>query len=303
MEAAFFDLDKTIIAKSAMLAFGRPLYREGFLNKRAIMRAMYAQFVFVLVGADEEKMEKVRSAMLTLTRGWDQKRVAEIAREALDDVITPIIYAEAAELINRHHAEGRKVIIISSSPEEVVGPLADHLGVDEYVATRAKIDDEGRYTGELQFYAYGAFKAQAMRELAASEGIDLSESYAYTDSVTDLPMLETVGHPVAVNPDRDLLRVAREREWEIRSFRQPVRLRDRVPVPGKRSGIALGVAVGAVVGGGLAWWWWTRRGGDVQRAAERTRVATENLVEAARYGARAAAAARRAARAIHGDGE
>lgn len=305
MEAAFFDLDKTIIAKSAMLAFGRPLYREGFLNKRAILRAMYAQFVFVLVGADEQKMEKVRGAMLTLTRGWDQKRVAEIAQEALDEVITPIIYAEAAELISRHRSEGRKVVIVSSSPTEVVGPLSEHLGVDEFIATRAKVDEDGRYTGELDFYAYGPFKAEAMRELARREGIDLSESFAYTDSITDLPMLEAVGHPVPVNPDKELARVAKEREWETRDFRQPVRLRDRVPVPSKGPAIAVGVTL--AIGGGAAVAWLIvrrRRAAAVTVEAERlpwltqARVATSNLREATTHGLRAARAARKAAEAL-----
>ncbi|MFZ4585192.1 MAG: HAD family hydrolase [Acidimicrobiia bacterium] len=314
MEAAFFDLDKTIIAKSAMLAFGRPLYQAGFLNKRAIMRAMYAQFVFVLVGADEKKMEQVREAMLKLTRGWDQKRMAEIAQDALDEVITPIIYAEAAELISRHKSEGRKVVIISSSPAEVVGPLAHYLGVDEYIATRAKVDDEGRYTGDLDFYAYGPFKAEAIREMAAAEGIDLRESYAYSDSITDVPMLETVGHPVAVNADKELAKYAEEHGWEIRDFRHPVRLRDRVPVPPKGPTIATAVVLG-VGGAGIATWLIVRNRKQTALAAaaaaaaseavagksllERTRIATAASREALQYSLRAARAAQRAVAAVH----
>ena len=92
----------------------------------------------------------------------------------------------------------------------------------------AEVDDEGRYTGRMAFYAYGPDKAEAMVELAARTGIDLAASTAYSDSATDLPMLEAVGHPVAVNPDRALAKVAREREWEMRQFTKPVRLRDRM---------------------------------------------------------------------------
>jgi HAD superfamily hydrolase (TIGR01490 family) len=231
MEAAFFDLDKTIIAKSSVLAFGRPLYREGLISRSAIARSMYAQIVYMLVGADEAKMEKVRESMLRLTKGWDQQHVAEIVRETLEATIQPIIYAEALDLIREHNAAGRRTVIISSSPFEVVAPLAEYLGVDDAIATRARIDDEGRYTGELEFYAYGPHKADAIREMAVKEGIDLARSYAYSDSITDLPMLELVGNPVAVNPDRELTRVAREREWETMWFQHPVRLRDRVPVP------------------------------------------------------------------------
>src|SRR5690349_9044010 len=176
-------------------------------------------------------MERMREAMLTLTRGWDQERIKEIVRETLEEVLSPIIYAEAAELIEQHHAEGRKTVIISSSPIETVEPLGEYLGVDAVIATRARLDDDGRYTGDLELYAYGPHKADAIREMAVTAGIDLARSYAYSDSITDLPMLELVGNPVVVNPDRDLLRVARDREWEVREFQRPVRLRDRVPVP------------------------------------------------------------------------
>jgi HAD superfamily hydrolase (TIGR01490 family) len=259
MEAAFFDLDKTIIAKSSVLAFGRPLYREGLISRSAIARSMYAQIVYMLVGADEAKMEKVRESMLRLTKGWDQQHVAEIVRETLEATIQPIIYAEALDLIREHNEAGRKTVIISSSPFEVVAPLAEYLGVDDAIATRAQIDDEGRYTGELEFYAYGAAKAVAIREMAETEGIDLSASYAYSDSVTDIPMLEAVGHPVVVNPDRDLARAAIEREWEVRKFVRPVRLRDRMPVPTTAPTIAASSAAAAFGTGVVLYLMWRRR--------------------------------------------
>jgi HAD superfamily hydrolase (TIGR01490 family) len=254
--AAFFDLDKTIIAKSSVLAFGKPFYREGLLSRRAIVKSMYAQIVYMLVGADESKMEEVREAMLSLTKGWQQDHVAQIVAETLDEVISPIVFAEALELFDEHHAAGRKVVIVSSSPAEVVTPLGSFLGADEVIATRARIDEDGAYTGELEFYAYGQHKADAMAEYAAEHGIDLSESFAYSDSVTDVPMLSVVGHPVAVNPDKDLAREAIDREWEIRNFARPVRLRDRVPVPPKGPTIAVGtvMAVAGVAVGGYAWW-------------------------------------------------
>jgi HAD superfamily hydrolase (TIGR01490 family) len=253
--AAFFDLDKTIIAKSSVLAFGKPFYREGLLSKRAIVRSAYAQVVFMLVGADEKKMEKVRVAMLQMISGWNQHHVASIVREALDEIVTPIIYAEALDLVDLHHAEGRKVVIVSSAPEEVVRPLGEFLGVDDVIATRAAVDANGDYTGELEFYGYGPHKADAVRALASREGIDLAGSYAYTDSITDEPMLRAVGHPVAVNPDRDLARVARAEGWGIEHFEHPVRLRDRMPTPGVGPSIAVG---GALAAGGVATWWWLR---------------------------------------------
>jgi HAD superfamily hydrolase (TIGR01490 family) len=259
--AAFFDLDKTIIAKSSVLAFGRPFYREGLLSRRSIVKSLYAQVVFMLVGADEQKMEKLRVAMSAMTRGWNRDHVASIVRETLTDVIEPIIYAEALELFDEHHAAGRKVVIVSSAPTEVVGPLTEFLGADDAIGTRADVDADGNYTGELEFYAYGAHKADAVRKLAAREYINLPMSYAYSDSITDLPMLEVVGHPVAVNPDKELARVAGEREWEVREFEHPVRLRDRVPVPPAGPTMAVG-GVLAAAGAGVAVWWWLRRRSD-----------------------------------------
>jgi HAD superfamily hydrolase (TIGR01490 family) len=259
--AAFFDLDKTIIAKSSVLAFGRPFYREGLLSRRSIVKSLYAQVVFMLVGADEEKMEKLRVAMSAMTRGWNRDHVASIVRDTLTDVIEPIIYAEALELFDEHHAAGRKVVIVSSAPMEVVQPLAEFLGADDAIGTRAAIDADGNYTGELEFYAYGAHKAEAIRLFAAREHINLAMSYAYSDSITDLPMLDVVGHPVAVNPDKELARIAREREWEVQEFARPVRLRDRMPVPPAGPTIAVS-SVLAAAGAGVAVWWWLRRRSD-----------------------------------------
>ncbi len=258
MEAAFFDLDKTVIATSSVMALGGRFYREGLISKRTIVRGIYAQIVYLLLGADDEKMERMREAMLGLTKGWDQSRINEIVRETLDEVLTPIIYAEALELIEEHKRAGRKTVIISSSPIETVAPLGEHLGVDDVIATRARLDAEGRYTGELEFYAYGPNKADAIREMAVKEGIDLASSFAYSDSITDLPMLELVGNPVAVNPDRELTRVAHEREWDTRWFQHPVRLRDRVPVPPKGPTLAAGSAA-ALVGTGIVLYVWLRR--------------------------------------------
>ncbi len=261
MEAAFFDLDKTVIATSSVLALGGTFYRDGLIAKRTIVRALYAEVLYLIVGADENKMDRMRETMLALTKGWDQAHVKELVRETLDDVLTPIIYAEALELIDEHRKAGRKTVIVSSSPIETVEPIGDYLGVDGVIATRARLDETGRYTGELEFYAYAANKAEAIREMAVTEGIDLAGSFAYSDSITDLPMLELVGNPVAVNPDRELARVARARDWEVRFFQRPVRLRDRVPVPPKGPTVAAG-SVAAALGGALAVYLWMRRRAD-----------------------------------------
>ena len=267
-QAAFFDLDKTVIARASMVAFGRPLYKGGLINRRTVLRALYGQLVYLQLGASEAKLERIRESVLKLTKGWTQSRVQEIVTEALEEIVDPIIYAEAADLIEQHRAEGRFIVLVSASPEEIVVPLGRYLGADATIASRAALDADGRYTGSMEFYAYGEFKAEAMRDLAAREGIDLSESYAYTDSYTDLSMLEAVGHPVAVNPDRVLNRFAKEHGFEVARFVQPVRLRDRMrgvrdriaAVPPKP---AIAVSVGAVaVGAGafsFGWWLASRR--------------------------------------------
>jgi HAD superfamily hydrolase (TIGR01490 family) len=260
MEAAFFDLDKTVIAKASMVAFGRPFYNEGLISRRHVVRALWGQLVYMQLGASEQKLARIRESVLRLTRGWDQQRVRDIVRETLESVVEPIVYAEAAELIAHHRAAGRKVFIVSASPSELVEPLGEYLGVDGAIASQAKVDEAGRYTGEMDFYAYGPYKAEAMRTLAGREGIDLARSFAYSDSYTDAPMLEVVGRPVAVNPDRVLRKLAEERGWEVRTFSRPVPLRDRGVRLG-RAPLGATAAAGVIVGAGVATaaWWRLRR--------------------------------------------
>ena len=248
MDAAFFDLDKTVISRSSTLALSRPLYRAGLVSRGQLLRGAYAQLVYLLVGADEGKMERLKDGMLQLTRGWDRAQVERLVENVILEVIDPYVYAEALDLMELHRSEGRRIYIVSSSPEEVVRPLARHFGVSGVIATRAAIGPDGRYTGDLEFYAYGAEKAQAVRSVAERSGIDLSGSFAYSDSITDLPMLEAVGHPVAVNPDRELRRIAEERGWQIRDFHRPVRLRTRLAsaVPAPRASVAAALAAAGV---------------------------------------------------------
>ncbi|HUY29931.1 MAG TPA: HAD family hydrolase [Acidimicrobiales bacterium] len=271
VEAAFFDLDKTVIAKAAMTAFRGALYAEGLLNRRSIVRAVFTHLVYLHLGANEERLARIRESLLKLTTGWERDKVVAVVEETIEEAVEPIIYAEAMDLIDHHHDEGRVVVIVSASPEEIVRPLGHHLGVDETIASRAAVDADGRYTGTMAFYAYGPYKASAMRELADRLGIDLAASYAYSDSYTDLPMLEAVGHPVAVNPDRVLGRFARERGWEVRHFVRPVRARDRTRGTDRRRHlpIAVSVAVFAIVATAIGWLAGGSRGSAVLGAAAR----------------------------------
>lgn len=259
MEAAFFDLDKTIIARSSPLALGRSFFREGLISRTFLVKSIYAQLVFQITGADEEKMEKVREAAAKLTAGWEVERVKQVVTDVLEEVVTPLIYAEALELMHDHRSAGRMICLVSSSPEEIVQPLARMLRIDRYIATQPKIVD-GKYTGDLEFYAYGPQKAEAIKELADELGINLENSFAYSDSVTDVPMLEAVGNPVAVNPDKDLRKVALQREWQVQFFRNPVSLRDRLPqLRAPEMTVGGGVAAAAGVAGVAALAWWVSR--------------------------------------------
>ncbi|WNE97469.1 HAD-IB family hydrolase [Streptomyces luomodiensis] len=258
--AAFFDLDKTVIAKSSTLTFSKSFYQGGLINRRAVLRTAYAQFVFLAGGADHEQMERMREYLSALCRGWNVQQVKEIVAETLHDLIDPIIYDEAASLIEEHHTAGRDVVIVSTSGAEVVEPVGELLGADRVVATRMVVED-GVFTGEVEYYAYGPTKAEAIAELAESEGYDLSRCYAYSDSVTDLPMLEAVGHPHAVNPDRALRREAAARGWPVLSFNRPVRLKQRRPslsMP-PRPVLAMAAAVGAAAATAGLVWYTTRR--------------------------------------------
>ena len=250
--AAFFDLDKTVIAKSSTLAFGKPFYRGGLVNRRAVLKSSFAQFVYLLQGADQDSMDKMRDYLKALCAGWEVQQVHDIVAETLHDLIDPLVYAEAVTLFEEHRAAGRDVVLVSSSGEEVVGPIGEMLGVDRVIATRMVVVD-GRYTGDIAFYAYGEHKAVAIRELAARNGFDLEDCFAYSDSVTDLPMLSAVGHPVAVNPDKALRRAAAEKGWPVRVFAKPVRASRRVPTPPGTPAAYAG-ALGLVAVVGLVWW-------------------------------------------------
>ncbi|MFA5786623.1 MAG: HAD-IB family hydrolase [Actinomycetota bacterium] len=265
-QAAFFDLDKTVIAKSSTLAFGKQLYRGGLVTRSMLVKGAYAQIVYLLVGADEKKMERMREALLELTRGWEREKVERLVREALAEIVDPIVYQEALDLIALHRNQGRAVCILSSSPEEIVKPLAEYLGVDHAIGSRAEVED-GAYTGRLTFYCYGANKVDAMKAVARRDRLDLEGSYAYSDSITDLPMLEAVGHPTAVNPDKDLREVAEERDWEILEFHRPVNLRARLAQlpkpPPKVVAASVGVTLLAAAG------WFVARPRVQERAARK----------------------------------
>ena len=251
--AAFFDLDKTVIAKSSTLAFSKPFFDQGLINRRAVLKSTYAQFFFLMSGADHDQMDRMRSYITNMCAGWDVEQVKSILDETLHDIVDPLVFAEAADLIADHKLCGRDVIVVSASGEEIVAPIARALGATHAMATRMVVED-GKYTGDIAFYCYGEGKAQAIRELAAREGYPLEHCYAYSDSITDLPMLEAVGHPTVVNPDRALRKESAARGWPVLTFSKPVSLRDRIPAPSSAAvATTAAVAVSAIAAGALTY--------------------------------------------------
>ncbi len=255
--AAFFDLDKTIIAKSSTLAFSRPFFNEGLINRRAVLKSTYAQFLFLLAGADADQIERMRANITSLCTGWEVKQVRAIVEETLHDVVDPLVYIEAAELIAEHRAKGHDVVVISASGSEMVEPIARMVGADLSVATRM-VEQDGHYTGEVEFYCYGEGKAEAIRQLAAQRGYDLAGCHAYSDSATDLPMLTAVGHPTAVNPDRALRKESVARGWPMLTFSAPVSLRARIPTASSSTVATAAVGLGAAAAG-ATWYGLARR--------------------------------------------
>jgi HAD superfamily hydrolase (TIGR01490 family) len=255
--AAFFDLDKTIIAASSTFAFSRPFQAGGLISRRAVLRSAYAQFVYLVGGADHDQMEKMRQFMSQLCAGWDVATVREIVADTLHHIVDPLVYDEAVSLMEEHRAAGRDIVIVSASGSELVEPIGELLGADHVIASQLEIVD-GRYSGEIDYYAYGPEKAVAMRRLADELGYELAECYGYSDSVTDVPMLEAVGFPHAVNPDRELRKIAAANGWPVLVFTKPVALRSRLRLPPVKPTLAF-LAVGGVATAGGLWWAQARR--------------------------------------------
>jgi HAD superfamily hydrolase (TIGR01490 family) len=244
--AVFFDLDKTIIARSSLLAFTKPFSTAGLISKKRMLKNVVNQYFFATVGANHAQMERLRESLTAMVTGWSVDQVKEIINESIHSAIGPMIYDEAATLIEKHISDGRDIIIVSTSGKEIVEPIGKLLGATTVIATEMIIED-GKYTGAVAFYAYGEKKAEAIKKLAAEKGYDLSLSFAYSDSVTDLPMLKSVGFPCAVNPDRALRAEAEKLDWPILSFSRSVPLRDRLSGVPRKPALATALSLGAFV--------------------------------------------------------
>lgn len=235
---AFFDLDKTIIATSSAFAYGKEFMANGLITRQEALDLYLTKAQYMLVGQSSEKMDLTRDTLAQMVAGWPVEEVSRITTDSMHTVVAPAIYSEARELIEQHKAQGHEVVIISASAEILVKPIAEELGIDTVVATGMEVVD-GKLTGTITRYLKGDAKAEAAVEFAKTRGYDLAKSFAYSDSATDIPMLEAVGHPVAVNPDRALKKHAIAHGWDIKSFKNPEPL---IQMPNARE-ITIGASV------------------------------------------------------------
>ena len=215
--AAFFDLDRTLIKRSSVLALAPTLRKRGLISRIDLVKSAFWQVLFVLRGASAERVRSAAEDGMKILNGFSVAEMEELVGDAMETVLRPLVYDEPINLVERHRARGEQVYIVSATLQEIVQHIADDLGFDGAIGSTCEIVD-GVYTGRTLRAAHGEGKAEAVRRLAAEQDLDLESSTAYSDSYSDVPFLETVGHPVAANPDRKLRRIARERGWPVVDF-------------------------------------------------------------------------------------
>lgn len=217
-QAAFFDLDRTLISGSSGLPWARAATKAGLISRRQMAKWGIDGLRFRMQGATDEATEKLMGEIKEVFEGTSAREIARMAPEVLVGVL-PRIYPEMLEEVYGHQDAGRPTFIVSAAGDELVQLLARILYMDGGIGTTYEVTDEGFFTGELGgTFMYGEGKVEAIRRFASEHDIDLAESFAYSDSVSDLPMLRAVGHPVVVNPDEELARIAREEGWRVMRF-------------------------------------------------------------------------------------
>ncbi len=237
--AAFFDLDKTLMAGSSGMHFGRAAYRGGLVSRGTLARWGLTHLQYRLRGHTDEQAGVLLDEVKELLSGVPGRDIARMAPELLAGIL-PRIYPQMLAEVYEHQDAGRPTFIVSAAGNELVKMLAQVLGMEGGIGTAYAVDGDGRLSGELDGpFMYGEGKVEAMRQYAAEHDIDLAASYAYSDSASDLPMLGAVGNPVVVNPDPALLTTAKQEGWRVMRFEKL----------GRRLTIAAAMLVAAAVGG------------------------------------------------------
>jgi len=212
---AFFDLDGTLIKGSANIPLAVTAFQQGFVTPKELLVDLRNGVSFLLKGASDERSAEVRERILRAVAGHQVSEVVALGDHFIDDLVAQV-QPQAAEVLAEHGAAEHSRVIISASPTEIVGRLAGELGLEHGLGTTSEVGPDGAYTGRLEGpFCYRDGKAEIMRAMAEEHGWDLANSYAYSDSVSDLPMLRAVGNPVAINPERELLEIAQSEGWRI----------------------------------------------------------------------------------------
>jgi len=220
-EAAFFDLDNTLLRGSSSFLFGKAAFERKYLGRRDLYRFAWQQWRFILRGETTKMMANIEEKALGLVVGHKAEELAQMVIDVYPDFIAPKLWPEAVRIAQEHIAKGREVWIITASPREMSEEIAKRLGLTGGLGTLVARDENGILTGELEGRPlHGKRKLTAMKKLAKERGISLNRSYAYSDSANDLPMLTHVGHSVAVNPDRRLQIFAKAAGWKILDFKK-----------------------------------------------------------------------------------
>jgi HAD superfamily hydrolase (TIGR01490 family) len=242
--AAFFDLDKTLMQGSSAFQFGRAAFKAGQMSRRQLANDAWANVRYRLSGATDETSTALRDRIATQLRGVPVKSLERLAPDVLAGIL-PRIYPQMLSVAYEHQDVGRRVYIVTAASHELAELLAHVLQFDGAIGSHLSEVSNGVYTGRaIGEFVYGEGKPRAIRALAEQQAIDLEASYAYSDSASDLPMLRAVGHPVAVNPDAELLRIARDEGWEVlRLDRLSRRLKAGVALAGAATAGAIGTAV------------------------------------------------------------
>ena len=253
LKAAFFDLDKTLIPGSSLFLMARGAYERDMFKVRDLLRFAWGQAMFRLAGERQRDMEKSRQSTLEFVTGHKSSELVEWGGQIAQERILPRVYEDIVRVIDGHQEDGDRTFLVTAAPIELAGTIATALGMTGAIATVSEIDAEGYYTGRLVGpVMHGPEKAKAVAKMAAEHGIDLSDCAAYSDSINDLPLLESVGFPHAVNPEHELRRIASVRGWPIHELRT----RRRALLIGIPAGVGGAALFASGVGLGM---WWQRR--------------------------------------------
>lgn len=216
--AAFFDLDKTLMAGSSGMQFARVAARQGIVSRRQLASWGFEHLRYRLRGTTDERTADVLEVARELIAGVPAKTIERMGPEVMAAIL-PRVFPQMLDEVHAHQDAGRRTFIVSAAGNDVVSSLAAVLGMDGGIGTRYEVDSAGEFTGGLDGpFVYGSGKVEAMESFAAEHGIDLAASYAYSDSLSDLPMLRAVGNPVAVNPDPPLAEIAKAEGWQTLRF-------------------------------------------------------------------------------------